>query len=234
MMGRKRLVVQVGDQEVVHEFWLADIRDPCIIGLDDLLLRWGVKMDMAGAAITVGAETVALQSGRGEHGGSGGQRRNRRITDRVPRPRPCSCRLPFPGDPRHPPGSAGLCGEAEEGLRHSLQTSVPTRGQAAVPPVPGAGEGPLAPRLPLPGGASGLPGVAGPPNTMGTMCRVRGRRGRLTPQGGVVWRPRPWTPVGVDTYGGGHLWGSGALLDTKVYWGTGPTTAPGGGGAMRA
>ena len=86
MRGRKRLAVQVGDQEVVHEFWLADIRDPCIIGLD-LLIRWGVRMDMAGAAITVGAETVALQAGRGEHRGSGSQRGNRRVnrqvTDRV-------------------------------------------------------------------------------------------------------------------------------------------------------
>ncbi|KAK0136443.1 hypothetical protein N1851_027445 [Merluccius polli] len=89
MRGRKQLVVQVGDQEVVHGFWLADIRDPCIIGLD-LLIRWGVRVDVAGAAITVGAETVALQSWRGEHRGSGGQRSNRRVTDRVPRPRPCS------------------------------------------------------------------------------------------------------------------------------------------------
>ncbi|KAK0155240.1 Integrin alpha-X [Merluccius polli] len=51
MRGRKQLVVQVGDQEVVHGFWLADIRDPCIIGLD-LLIRWGVRVDVAGAAIT--------------------------------------------------------------------------------------------------------------------------------------------------------------------------------------
>ncbi|KAK0130618.1 hypothetical protein N1851_034899 [Merluccius polli] len=60
MRGRKQLVVQVGDQELVHGFWLADIRDPCIIGLD-LLIRWGVRVDVAGAAITIGAETVALQ-----------------------------------------------------------------------------------------------------------------------------------------------------------------------------
>ena len=42
------------------------------------------------------------------------------------------------GRVRHPacPGSAGLWGEAEEGLRHSLQgTSAPTRGQAAPCPA---------------------------------------------------------------------------------------------------
>ena len=38
--------------EVMHEFWLADIRDSCIIGLD-LLTRWGARVDMARAAITV-------------------------------------------------------------------------------------------------------------------------------------------------------------------------------------
>ncbi|CAL8290505.1 unnamed protein product [Arctogadus glacialis] len=57
------LAVRVGDREVMHEFWLAVIRDSCIIGLD-LLNRWGARVDMAGATITVG--TVALQSGRGE------------------------------------------------------------------------------------------------------------------------------------------------------------------------
>jgi hypothetical protein len=38
MRGRKWLAVRVGDREVMHEFWLADIRDSCIIGLD-LLTR---------------------------------------------------------------------------------------------------------------------------------------------------------------------------------------------------
>ena len=32
----------MGDQEVMHEFWLADIRDTCIIGLD-LLIRWSAR-----------------------------------------------------------------------------------------------------------------------------------------------------------------------------------------------
>ena len=42
MRGRKRLAVRVGDREVMHEFWLADIWDSCIIGLD-LLNRWGTR-----------------------------------------------------------------------------------------------------------------------------------------------------------------------------------------------
>ncbi|CAL8286729.1 unnamed protein product [Arctogadus glacialis] len=87
MRGRKRLAVRVGDREVMHEFWLADIRDSCIIGLD-LLNRWGARMDMAGATITVGTETVALQSGRGEHRGSGGKRSSRRVMPREPLPLP--------------------------------------------------------------------------------------------------------------------------------------------------
>ena len=95
MRGWKRLAVRVGGQEVVHEFWLADIRDSCIIGLD-LLTRWGARLDMAGAAITVGAETVARQSGWGEHGGSGDRRSSHRVTPREPRPlaAPCIPRAP--------------------------------------------------------------------------------------------------------------------------------------------
>ncbi|CAL8238599.1 unnamed protein product, partial [Lota lota] len=62
LRGRKRLVVQ----EMEHEFWLADIHDLCIIGLD-LLIRWGGRVDVSGAAITLGVETVALQFGEG-HG----------------------------------------------------------------------------------------------------------------------------------------------------------------------
>ena len=42
MRGRKRLVLRVCDQEVMHEFWLADIHDTGIISLD-LLTRWGAR-----------------------------------------------------------------------------------------------------------------------------------------------------------------------------------------------
>ena len=109
MRGRKRLAVRVGDQEVMHEFWLADIRDSCIIGLD-LLNRWGARMAMPGATITVGTETVALQSGRGEHGGSGGQRSSRRVVPQEPLP------LPGPCIPRGPVSAAFPSPETAEAV----------------------------------------------------------------------------------------------------------------------
>ncbi|CAI5654832.1 unnamed protein product [Oreochromis niloticus] len=51
------------DLELVHDFWLADIQDQCIIGLD-LLTRWGACVDTAKLAITLGTETLALQCGQ--------------------------------------------------------------------------------------------------------------------------------------------------------------------------
>ena len=60
----------------------------------------------AGATITLGAETVVLQSGRREHRMSGGQRSSRKVTPREPRPLPGTCippfvcRLSFPRDRR--------------------------------------------------------------------------------------------------------------------------------------
>ncbi|KAJ8356479.1 hypothetical protein SKAU_G00192730 [Synaphobranchus kaupii] len=60
MRGKKE--VTVSGQEVLHEFWLADIADSCIIGLDRLN-RWRACVDVSRASITLGAETVALQSG---------------------------------------------------------------------------------------------------------------------------------------------------------------------------
>ncbi|KAJ8351940.1 hypothetical protein SKAU_G00234160 [Synaphobranchus kaupii] len=62
MRGKKEVKVTVSGQEVSHEFWLADIADSCIIGLD-LLKRWGACVDVSRASITLGMETVALQSG---------------------------------------------------------------------------------------------------------------------------------------------------------------------------
>ncbi|KAJ8333957.1 hypothetical protein SKAU_G00412760 [Synaphobranchus kaupii] len=62
MRGKKEVKVTVSGQEVSHEFWLADIADSCIIGLD-LLKRWGACVDVSRASITLGTETVALQSG---------------------------------------------------------------------------------------------------------------------------------------------------------------------------
>uniref|UniRef100_A0A669DN06 ribonuclease H n=1 Tax=Oreochromis niloticus TaxID=8128 RepID=A0A669DN06_ORENI len=63
MRGKKPLRVRVKDLELVHDFWLADIQDQCIIGLD-LLTRWGACVDTAKRAITLGTETLALQCGQ--------------------------------------------------------------------------------------------------------------------------------------------------------------------------
>ncbi|KAJ8340597.1 hypothetical protein SKAU_G00352300 [Synaphobranchus kaupii] len=60
MRGRKEVKVTVTGQEVSHEFWLADIADSCIIGLD-LLKRWGACVDVSRASITLGMETPATQ-----------------------------------------------------------------------------------------------------------------------------------------------------------------------------
>ncbi|KAJ8352283.1 hypothetical protein SKAU_G00237590 [Synaphobranchus kaupii] len=62
MRGKKEVKVTVTGQEVSHEFWLADIADSCIIGLD-LLKCWGACVDVSRGSITLGTETVALQSG---------------------------------------------------------------------------------------------------------------------------------------------------------------------------
>ncbi|KAJ8375757.1 hypothetical protein SKAU_G00063370 [Synaphobranchus kaupii] len=62
MRGKKEVKVTVSEQEVSYKFWLADIAYSCIIGLD-LLKRWGACVDVSRASITLGTETVALQSG---------------------------------------------------------------------------------------------------------------------------------------------------------------------------
>ncbi|KAJ8365020.1 hypothetical protein SKAU_G00138510 [Synaphobranchus kaupii] len=51
MRGKKEVKVTVTGQEVSHEFWLADIADLCIIGLD-LLKRWGACVDVSRGSIT--------------------------------------------------------------------------------------------------------------------------------------------------------------------------------------
>lgn len=70
MRGKKPLKIQAGYQELV--FWLATIRDPCIIGLD-LLTHWGACVDMVKATIT---GTMTLQPSRGKKNGPRDQRPN--------------------------------------------------------------------------------------------------------------------------------------------------------------
>ena len=56
-MGHTKILYLVGDPELVHEFWLTNIWDLCVIGL---LTHWGVHVDVSGAPITPGMETVVL------------------------------------------------------------------------------------------------------------------------------------------------------------------------------
>uniref|UniRef100_A0A672ZJH5 Peptidase A2 domain-containing protein n=1 Tax=Sphaeramia orbicularis TaxID=375764 RepID=A0A672ZJH5_9TELE len=46
MLGKRSLRARAGRTETEQEFWLADILDPCIIGLD-LLEHWGAVVDQA-------------------------------------------------------------------------------------------------------------------------------------------------------------------------------------------
>lgn len=63
MKGKRLLQVRVGTVKLNHEFWLADIQDSCIIGLD-LLTRWGAQVDMAKNTIRLGKEVVSVQQPR--------------------------------------------------------------------------------------------------------------------------------------------------------------------------
>ncbi|RXN34250.1 pleckstrin -like protein [Labeo rohita] len=67
MPGKKLLSVVVGMSQTSHKFWLADIRDECIVGLD-LLAHWGARVDVPGAVLCLGNETVPLRSGWSHHG----------------------------------------------------------------------------------------------------------------------------------------------------------------------
>uniref|UniRef100_A0AAZ1X8S4 Gypsy retrotransposon integrase-like protein 1 n=1 Tax=Oreochromis aureus TaxID=47969 RepID=A0AAZ1X8S4_OREAU len=77
MRGKKPLRVRVKDLELVQDFWLADIQDQCIIGLD-LLTCWGACVDTAKRAITLGTETLALQCGQKQGAEGARARRDRR------------------------------------------------------------------------------------------------------------------------------------------------------------
>ncbi len=66
MPGKKLLSVVVGMSQTHHEFWLADIRDESIVGLD-LLAHWGACVDVPGAPLCLGNETVPLWSGQSHH-----------------------------------------------------------------------------------------------------------------------------------------------------------------------
>ncbi|RVE60508.1 hypothetical protein OJAV_G00181480 [Oryzias javanicus] len=63
MPGKKLLPVAVGAHVSEHEFWLADIRDDCIIGLD-LLGRWAC-VDVPQASLCIDSKVIQLRLGRG-------------------------------------------------------------------------------------------------------------------------------------------------------------------------
>ena len=65
MRATKEVRFQVGAEERMHPCWLANITDPCIVGLD-LLQRWGARVDVPNTTIQLGAETRGLQLGREE------------------------------------------------------------------------------------------------------------------------------------------------------------------------
>ncbi|KAI3361354.1 hypothetical protein L3Q82_013536, partial [Scortum barcoo] len=66
MLGKRSLPVTVAKRWVGHEFWLANIQDSCIIGLD-LLSKLRAVVDVPGATLYLDGEAVALHSA-GEEG----------------------------------------------------------------------------------------------------------------------------------------------------------------------
>ncbi|KAJ8253463.1 hypothetical protein GJAV_G00213220 [Gymnothorax javanicus] len=65
MMGWKKVGVAVGDCRLHHQFWLAEIQNDCIVGLD-LLAHWGAMVNIARPALIIGMDVYELQSTAGE------------------------------------------------------------------------------------------------------------------------------------------------------------------------
>ena len=110
MRGKKGLTIQAGGHVLVHKFWLANIRDPCIIGLD-LLKRWRALVDVSKATITLGTETLALQSGRRKKKQPNGQRTSRQAAAALQAPSHCvspsaSTPTSVPAQPQPAPASS--------------------------------------------------------------------------------------------------------------------------------
>ncbi|KAK2894334.1 hypothetical protein Q8A73_016818, partial [Channa argus] len=115
MPGKKLLPVVVGAQQISHEFWLADIRDDCIVGLD-LLARWGACVDVPGSSICLGAETIHLRSGRS----AAGESQRRRGS--------CTARASAPEQPHRDHRSPAQAGQERQRRRrgsHTTRTSAP-------------------------------------------------------------------------------------------------------------
>ena len=52
--------IRIGSTEREHEFWVADIENECIIGLD-FLTTYNCMVDVAGASLRIGSEEVQLR-----------------------------------------------------------------------------------------------------------------------------------------------------------------------------
>ena len=62
VMGKQaQMKGSVAGSAVHYKFWLANIPDSCIIGLD-LLARWGAMVDVPGAWLFLGTEAMALHA----------------------------------------------------------------------------------------------------------------------------------------------------------------------------
>lgn len=59
VVGRATLHFQIGNFETCQEVWLAEITDPCVIGLD-FLVRHNCRVDIASATLTVGKMSIPL------------------------------------------------------------------------------------------------------------------------------------------------------------------------------
>ena len=59
VIGRTKLNFQIGIFEGSQEVWIADIADPCILGLD-FMMTHNCQVDLAGATLKIGTQIVSL------------------------------------------------------------------------------------------------------------------------------------------------------------------------------
>lgn len=59
VIGRAKLNFQIGVFEESQEVWIADIADPCILGID-FMMTHNCQVDLAGATLKIGSQIVPL------------------------------------------------------------------------------------------------------------------------------------------------------------------------------
>src|SRR4029434_5610102 len=98
MKGRKALPVSIAGRTVQHWFWLANIQDKSIIGLD-LLTLWGARVNIKDSQLHIGRVTVSLRAV-----GEESTTRSAAAVSAGPAARDSSeCRQPKAGSPRQGP-----------------------------------------------------------------------------------------------------------------------------------